>query len=73
MKRWQMILFSLLLLLTNFTPAFAHFSEGTKVRTLLVSREGDTLTVYVRVPAPLVFSDLVGRSQVEQVPLGKRG
>ncbi|MEC9470938.1 MAG: HupE/UreJ family protein [Pseudomonadota bacterium] len=69
MKRWQMILFSLLLLLTNFTPAFAHFSEGTKVRTLLVSREGDTLTVYVRVPAPLVFSDLVGRSQVEQVPL----
>ncbi|MBN9669683.1 HupE/UreJ family protein [Roseibium aggregatum] len=49
--------------------AFAHFSEGTKVRTVLVTKENGTLTAFVRVPAPLVFSDLIGRSQVEQVPL----
>jgi len=55
------------LLLT--AQAFAHFSEGAKVRTILVAMEDGHLVAFVRVPAPLVFSDLVGRSQVEQVPL----
>ncbi|WP_299472108.1 HupE/UreJ family protein [uncultured Roseibium sp.] len=50
-------------------PASAHFSEGTQVRTLLVAEDNGTLTLYVRAPAPLVFSDLVGRAQVDQVPL----
>lgn len=72
MKRWHMILVGIAFLLTTLTSALAHFSEGTKVRTLLVVRENGALTVYVRVPAPLVFSDLVGRSQVEQVPLVSR-
>lgn len=47
----------------------AHFSDGTKVRTILITESGGALVAYVRVPAPLLFSDLVGRSQVEQVPL----
>lgn len=51
------------------SPAGAHFSEGTKVRTILVAEDAGMLTAYVRVPAPLLFSDLVGKAQVDQVPL----
>ncbi|WP_434052696.1 MAG: HupE/UreJ family protein [Roseibium sp.] len=51
------------------TSSSAHFSEGTKVRTILVAVENNTLVAFVRVPAPLVFSDLVGRAQVDQIPL----
>jgi len=49
--------------------AQAHFAEGTKVRTVLVAESDGALIAYVRAPAPLIFSDLVGRAQVEQVPL----
>lgn len=50
-------------------PSSAHFAQGTKVRTILVAEDKGGLVAYVRVPAPLVFSDLVGRAQVDQVPL----
>ena len=60
---------SLLALLQSGHAALAHFSEGTVVRTILVAKDGDGLIAYVRVPAPLVFSDLIGRAQVDQVPL----
>lgn len=56
-------------LILAVTAALAHFSEGTKVRTIVVTLEDGGLTALVRAPAPLVFSDLVGRSQVEQIPL----
>lgn len=69
-NRFATVVFTLLLSLFAFClPAKAHFSEGTKVRTVLVAGEDGGLTAYVRVPAPLVFSDLVGRSQVDQVAL----
>ena len=56
-------------LLLMVSAAQAHFAEGTKVRTILVSIEDGALIAYVRAPAPLVFSDLVGRAQVDRVPL----
>ncbi|WP_298958277.1 HupE/UreJ family protein [uncultured Roseibium sp.] len=61
------LFFVLAILLTQ--PASAHFSEGTKVRTILVAEQNGILVVYVRAPAPLVFSDLVGKAQVDQTPL----
>ncbi|GAA0784099.1 HupE/UreJ family protein [Roseibium denhamense] len=68
------IVFSLVVTLTAAVgclqpSAFAHFAEGTKVRTILIAEGNGGLVAYVRVPAPLVFSDLVGRAQVDQVPL----
>ena len=60
---------ALFLALLISMPAKAHFSEGTKVRTILIADTGDVLTAYVRVPAPLIFSDLVGKAQIDQVPL----
>ena len=55
--------------LASPTPAIAHFSEGLKVRTILVAEDNGGLTAYVRVPAPLAFSDLVIVSQVVLTPL----
>ncbi|TYC51964.1 HupE/UreJ family protein [Rhodobacterales bacterium] len=61
--------FFMSLVLASGFSARAHFSEGMQVRTILVtSLEGD-LRVFVRSPAPLIFSDLIGRSQVEEIPL----
>lgn len=61
------LFYVLAMLLTQ--PAGAHFSDGTKVRTILVAEENGILVAYVRAPAPLVFSDLVGKAQVDQTPL----
>lgn len=58
-----------LLIFAVIATARAHFTEDARIRTILVAAEDGTLTAYVRVPAPLVFSDLILRSQVDQVPL----
>jgi len=58
-----------LLICAAIGPARAHFTENAQIRTILVAAEDGTLTAYVRVPAPLVFSDLILRSQVDQEPL----
>ncbi|WP_420336341.1 HupE/UreJ family protein [Roseibium sp.] len=65
----EIILFCAAAVLLACVPSSAHFAQGTKVRTILVAEDGGGLVAYVRVPAPLVFSDLVGRAQVDQVPL----
>lgn len=65
----KLSILSLIAVLLSGLTATAHFSEGTKVRTILVAEEGGALIAYVRVPAPLVFSDLVGKAQVDQEPL----
>lgn len=65
----EIILFCAVATLLACAPSSAHFAQGTKVRTILVSEDDGGLVAYVRVPAPLVFSDLVGRAQVDQVPL----
>ncbi|MHA7773671.1 HupE/UreJ family protein [Roseibium sp. M-1] len=57
------------LLIAATGSALAHFSEDAQIRTILVAQEDGALIAYVRVPAPLVFSDLILRSQVDQVPL----
>ncbi|MBD1545229.1 HupE/UreJ family protein [Roseibium aggregatum] len=49
--------------------AGAHFSDGTKLRTILLTIEDGALAAYIRTPAPLVFSDLVVRSQTQDEPL----
>lgn len=65
----EIILLCAVATLLTCAPSSAHFAQGTKVRTILVSEDDGGLVAYVRVPAPLVFSDLVGRAQVDQVPL----
>lgn len=59
----------LLPVLIGTGPAQAHFDAGSKLRTIEIDRTGGTLRVRVTVPAPLVFSDLIGRAQVDQLPL----
>lgn len=63
------LVLSLFVIVLSGIPAAAHFSEGAKVRTILVAETDGVLIAYVRVPAPLVFSDLVGKAQVDQAPL----
>lgn len=66
------VMLTAVLLVVVTTAALAHFDQGAKVRIILVNLQDGALTAMVRTPAPLVFSDLVGRSQVEQVPLVSR-
>ncbi len=68
-RAFEIVLFCAVAILLACAPSSAHFAQGTKVRTILVSEDNGGLVAYVRVPAPLVFSDLVGRAQVDQVPL----
>jgi hypothetical protein len=68
-KGYRLLCFFSLLAVAAVCAAQAHFSEGTQVRTILVAEENGALTVYVRVPAPLLFSDLILQSQVDDVPL----
>ena len=65
----KLSMLGLIAILLSGMSAAAHFSEGTKVRTILVAEKDGALVAYVRVPAPLVFSDLVGKAQVDQEPL----
>jgi len=64
---WALSVLAGLLLLAG--SANGHFSEGTKLRTILLTIEDGALHAYVRTPAPLVFSDLVIRSQTQDAPL----
>ena len=50
-------------------PAAAHFTAGTKIRTLIVEEAGDGLRAYVSMPAPLLFSDRIVAAQRAQTPL----
>ncbi|WP_421854603.1 HupE/UreJ family protein [Oricola sp.] len=50
-------------------PASAHFSEGTKLRTILIASNGDRLTAYLRTPAPLLFADTIETARAEDRPL----
>ncbi len=49
-------------------PAAAHFSEGTKVRTIVLATGDAGLVAHVRVPAPLLFADRVVASMEAQEP-----
>ena len=68
-RLYRLFLLSFLALFTALGTAQAHFQEGTQVRTILVTDTDGALVAHVRVPAPLVFSDLIGKSQVDLVPL----
>ena len=47
----------------------AHFSEGTKPRTVLLTEQRDEgLIAYIRIPAPLLFADDIVDAQRRQVP-----
>lgn len=49
--------------------ANAHFSEGTKIRTIILTGDGEQVLAYVRFPAPLLFSDVVIEAQEQRRPL----
>lgn len=46
--------------------AHSHFETGTKIRTIVIS--GDD-RIYVRVPAPLAFADVIAEANTNQAPL----
>lgn len=51
-------------------PANAHFSEGVKVRSIVIAKGSDGgTTAFVRAPAPLVFADLIVEAQQTGSPL----
>lgn len=55
--------------LSLVTAAAAHFTDGTKPRTILVADlESEGLVVYLRVPAPLFYAADVVDAQARQVP-----
>jgi len=69
---WQWVvrfLPALLVLLAAATPSSAHFSQGGKLRTILLSLEEGRLVAFVRAPAPLLFSDIVREAQASRTPL----
>ena len=69
MKCLRLISFVLGCLLCLVTNATAHFSEGTKPRTILVAdAEDGGLLVYLRVPAPLFYAADIVAAQAQQVP-----
>lgn len=49
--------------------AQAHFTEGTKIRTVIVSTDREAVIVHVRIPAPLLFADNVVEAQATNRPL----
>lgn len=60
----------LLLAALPFRSAEAHFTQGSKLRTLIVTEEAGGLVVYLRAPAPLFFADVVRSARVSRQPLG---
>ena len=58
---------ALLALLITVAPALAvaHFSPGTKVRTIVVAAPEGELVAYVRVPTPLLFGDVIRSAQAD--------
>jgi hypothetical protein len=68
-----MLRFVLCLALLFASPAQGHFSESTHVRDILLddSAAGDTgvATVYLRVPLPLIFADVIVRADELGTPL----
>lgn len=68
MRPWlTRLLAALYVLCATAAPVSAHFSAGTKVRTILIAAEDGQLIAFVRSPAPLYFSDVVREAQVGQV------
>ncbi len=59
----------LLMVLAFASGAWAHFSQGAKLRTIIVAEEEGGLVALARVPAPLIFSDVVREAQISAVPL----
>ncbi len=60
---------ALVALFVCVAPAAAHFQQGAQLRTIVVARDGDGVTAYVRTPAPLLFSDVVREAQATRAPL----
>lgn len=50
-------------------PANAHFTEGTKIRTIILTTDGEEVLAYARIPAPLLFSDAIIEAQTQRQPL----
>lgn len=63
------ILFGLVLATAGSVAAQAHFSQGAKVRTIVVTRDADGVTAFVRAPAPLLFADLLDNARRTGTPL----
>ena len=67
--RFAILLSLLAALIAAALPASAHFSEGTKVRTIIVSTAGDGIRLQVRSPLPLIFASEIVTAQQTRVPL----
>jgi len=50
-------------------PGLAHFSDGAKVRSIVVTRDAEGVTAFVRAPAPLLFGDLLDDARRNGTPL----
>ena len=64
----RVIIQALFLLMWFAGAAEAHFFEGVKVRSIVVTRDGDGVTVFVRTPAPLLFGELLDAAQRTGAP-----
>lgn len=59
----------LMILALSGGGASAHFSEGVKVRSIVIARDGGGVTALVRTPLPLLFSDAIVKAQTSGEPL----
>ncbi len=59
---WRALLAAILFAAASGSAA-AHFSAGTKIRTIVVAESDGELVAYVRAPAPLLFSDVITSAQ----------
>jgi hypothetical protein len=67
--RLTAILLTVLVALCWGSEAEAHFSEGTKPRTVLLTEHQDgRLMAYIRIPAPLLYAHEIVEAQRQQVP-----
>ena len=68
--RWHHFFYLTIAIFLSFVAAsLAHFTEGSKPRTILIADGEDKgLLVYLRVPAPLFFAGDIVDAQNRQVP-----
>jgi len=51
------------------SAATAHIRDGAQTRDIVLAMDGDVVQLFVRVPLPLVFTDVIVAAQTEQSPL----
>ena len=72
LRKGPMLRAFVLILAFLASPAMAHFSDGAKIRTIVVTESEGGLSLHVRAPAPLVFAEAISTAIRDGAPLDLR-